>query len=127
MIRRIIIAIALLALVLLLLYPLARAQAQTNHDRHHPDYQGWVNKNDKGCCNNDDCGELGEDDERTEGGSLLIRVEGTWCPVLPHHYLKRGNVPNASVSHACVLKKQSWMAPASACDRLLCYQPKPGT
>lgn len=110
--------------VLLWLYSMSHAHAQTNHHQHHAFYQNWVNKHDKGCCNNQDCGELAQSDERTTGGVLSVRIEGQWCPVLPHHYLKRGNVPNASTSHICV---QKYSLPGqSNCDRLLCYQPQPG-
>jgi len=111
------------ALALLLLT--GAAWGQSNHDRHHVHYQGWFNKLDTNCCNDQDCGELGEDDERTDGGRLIVKIEGTWCPVLSHHYLKRGNVPNASVAHVCVNKTK--LPGQTPCDRLLCYQPRPGT
>lgn len=97
--------------------------AQSNHHLHHSFYNGWVNQNGKGCCNNQDCGELDDADERMTGGVIAVKVLGEWCPVLPHHYLKRGNVPNASVSHICVAKYMPASTPA--CERLLCYQPKP--
>lgn len=100
-------------------------QAQHNHAQHHASYQSWVNKQDKGCCDNRDCGELPDADERADGGVLAVKIEGQWCPVLPHHYLKRGNVPNASVSHVCV-QKQVIPGDRSPCLRLLCYQPRPG-
>jgi hypothetical protein len=89
MTRWLIIAAALIGLTLLLLYPLARAHAQEHHERHHPSYQNWVNQADKGCCNNQDCGELAGDNERTVAGRIEVRIEGTWCPVLAHHYLIR--------------------------------------
>lgn len=113
-----------LILALALLAPTA-APAQHNHAQYHPLYQGWVNQADKGCCNNQDCGELADDGERTTGGVLSVKVDGEWCPVLPHHYLKRGNVPNASVSHICISKRYAGDT-RGACERLLCYQPKPG-
>lgn len=100
------------------------ALAQHNHAQHHPHYQSWENKQGVNCCNQMDCGALADADERTDGGILAVRVEGVWCPILPHHYLSRGNVPDASTSHVCVQK--SWKPGVSACDRLLCYQPKPG-
>jgi hypothetical protein len=129
MTRNIIIALALVFLILLFLYPFANARAQTNHDRHHSHYQNWTNQQDKGCCNNNDCGELAEQDERAgRGGGIEVRVEGEWCPVQAFHYLKRGNAPNWATSHVCVLKKFDGYTQnnASVCDRLLCYQPKPG-
>jgi hypothetical protein len=113
--------------ILALLALVAPALAQHNHAQHHASYQSWVNKADKGCCDNQDCRDLAEDGERIEGGRLVVRVDGEWCPVLPHHYLKRGNVPDASVSHACIVPRDSPRASGlSACERLLCYQPRPG-
>jgi hypothetical protein len=107
----------------LVLWPLG-AQAQHNHHQHHAFYQNWVNKQDKGCCNNQDCGELRDDDERTVGDRVEVRIAGEWCPVQAHHYLKRGNAPDWSISHVCVQKYGAAGMPA--CQRLLCYQPKPG-
>lgn len=101
------------------------AQAQTNHAQHHPSYQNWTNQNDRGCCNNLDCGALAESNERvTAAGATEVRIDGEWCPVKPHHYLKKGNAPDWSTSHVCVT--QAYSGP-SVCDRLLCYQPKPGS
>lgn len=113
-------------MLVLLLAPTAQAVAQSHHGRHHAFYQNWINKADKGCCNDQDCGELAENDERTIGDRVEVLVEGTtWCPVEPHHYLKRGNAPNWATAHVCVRK---WRQPDEpACARLLCYQPKPGT
>lgn len=110
--------------ILALLIAPSFVHAQHNHAQHHANYQSWINKADKGCCNNQDCGELAGADERTDGGALQVKVLGEWCPVLPHHYLKRGNVPNASVSHICVAKYVAANTPT--CERLLCYQPQPG-
>lgn len=113
--------------ILALLALATAAQAQEHHGRHHPNYNNWVNKEDRGCCNNQDCGELSEQNERaTAAGTVEVKIDGEWCPVLPHHYLKRGNAPDWSTSHVCV-QKYSAMANASACQRLLCYQPKPGS
>jgi hypothetical protein len=89
-------------------------------------YQNWVNKQDKGCCNNQDCGVLREEDERNAHEGVEVRVDGEWCPVQPWHYLKQGNAPNWTTSHVCVLKNSRGIN-VSACQRLLCYQPKPGT
>jgi hypothetical protein len=108
----------------LALWPLV-VQAQHNHHQHHAYYQNWVNKQDKGCCNNQDCGELREENERMTHGGIEVRVEGEWCPVQSWHYLKQGNAPNWTTSHVCVLK-HSGATNVSACERLLCYQPKPG-
>jgi hypothetical protein len=57
---------------------------------------------DKGCCNNQDCGELKDENERTtSAGTVEVKIDSEWCPVLPHHYLKRGNAPRL-VHLACV-------------------------
>lgn len=101
------------------------ARAQSNHLLHHNVYKNWINNEDKGCCNDQDCGELAADDERTtSSGQIEVRVRGEWCPVLQRHYLKRGNAPNWSTSHVCV--SVSVQGDKSTCERLLCYQPKPG-
>ena len=110
---------------LLALWPFS-VQAQHHHDRHHAFYQNWINKQDKGCCNNQDCGELREENERVTARGIEIRVDDEWCPVQSWHYLKRGNAPDWTTSHVCVQKKTS-ISSATACQRLLCYQPKPGT
>jgi hypothetical protein len=101
------------------------ARAQHNHHQHHAIYQNWFNKNGEGCCNNQDCGELAGNDERTSGGVLEVRIEGQWCPVLSRHYLKTGNVPNASVTHVCVWRPDARPDLPHPCQRLLCYQPRP--
>lgn len=111
------------ALLLVMCLPVL---GQKNHDVGHIFYKGWVNKADRNCCNNDDCGVLGEGNERTTAnGGIEVFVLGTWCPIKPHHYLKSGNAPDWSVTHVCVLKTVPWQIIAP-CDRLLCYQPKPG-
>lgn len=118
--------VVLAASIIGLLVGMCAALAQHNHDLHHVHYRNWINKADKGCCNDQDCGELREENERaTSAGGIEVHVEGQWCPILSHHYLKRGNAPDWSTSHVCVLKRQPYF-PASPCDRLLCYQPKPG-
>ena len=118
--------IFLACVVALLLLPTAPVQAQHNHAQGHPDYQHWVNKVGRECCNSQDCVELREQDERTTAtGGIEVRVEGKWCPIKPHHYLQTGNAPNWSTSHVCVLKAAPWQI-MPVCDRLLCYQPKPG-
>jgi hypothetical protein len=100
--------------------------AQEHHERHHANYQNWVNQQDKGCCNDQDCGELREEDERNTRDGVEVRIEGQWCSVQSFHYLKRGNAPDWATSHVCVLKYQNPVG-KSVCERLLCYQPKPGT
>jgi hypothetical protein len=111
--------------VLLTLCP-AWSHAQEHHGRHHPYYQNWVNKQDKGCCNDQDCGELREEDERNTSQGVEVRIDGQWCPVQSFHYLKRGNAPDWATSHVCVFKYPNAVN-QSVCDRLLCYQPRPGT
>lgn len=109
----------------------AQAQVQfrphDGHARFHSTYRDWINGQDRGCCNDQDCAPLAAEDERERPAGIEVRIEGRWCPVKPFHYLKRGNAPDWSTSHVCVQKQQSWMTPKNPCDRLLCYQPKPGT
>ncbi len=110
----------------LALWPLG-VLAQHNHHQHHAFYQNWVNKQNRGCCNDQDCGELRAENERiTLAGTVEVRIEGEWCPVLSGHYLKKGNAPDWSTSHVCV-QKQSVIGGVPVCQRLLCYQPKPGS
>lgn len=113
----------IVCLVLALLSATA-AVAQHNHAQHHAYYQHWQNQNGANCCNDQDCGELAEGSERSVNGRIEVRVGDEWCPVMPFHYLSKGNAPNWSVSHACILKYPAQSN--KACDRLLCYQPKPG-
>jgi hypothetical protein len=98
--------------------------ARDGHAQFHANYQGWINQAGQGCCNNQDCAPLADADERTSRGFLEVRVEGQWCPILSKHYLRKGNVPDASTAHVC-----AWLPgaqPGGPCERLLCYQPKPG-
>jgi hypothetical protein len=119
-------ALAVLFFFLIAMFLYAMAHAQINHERFHAHYQNWVNQNGAGCCNDHDCGELAGDNERTVAGRIEVRIEGAWCPVLDHHYLKRGNAPDWSTAHVCVQPNYAGVK-TSPCDRLLCYQPRPGT
>jgi len=123
MIRNICAAILVIIIVLLMLYPLAHAQV--GHDRHHVFYQNWTNQKDTNCCNNQDCGELPPENERVTSNGVEVKIEGVWCPVYSWHYLKKGNAPNWAVAHVCV--QRAFQSKTSACSRLLCYQPKPGS
>jgi hypothetical protein len=50
-------------------------------DEHlHAYYQNWINKNDNGCCNNQDCGEVRDENERTMASGIEVRIGGVWCP-----------------------------------------------
>lgn len=109
------------ALVLAFVLP---ALAQEHHARGHAFYKNWWNKTGINCCNDQDCGTLAEDNERTVDGRLEIRIEGQWCEVRPNHYLQSGNAPDWSTAHVCVQKAQPGVN-KQPCDRLLCYQPKP--
>lgn len=114
-----------LAVAALLSLACAPALAQDRHDLGHPSYQNWINGNNQGCCNDRDCGELADENERAVGGKIEVRIEGEWCPVLSWHYLKRGNAPNWQKAHVCVAHPHDGDA-RGPCERLLCYQPKPG-
>jgi hypothetical protein len=110
-----------------------RAHAQHRHEQHaqfHAFYQEWVNRNDKGCCNDRDCHPLNESDERQSAkGETEVFVKGlgiasgqsAWCKVEERHYLKKGNAPNWSTSHICV-DMYSGITP---CTQFICYQPRP--
>jgi hypothetical protein len=91
-------------------------------------YTNWANKNNQGCCNNQDCKPIPAGYERTNNGRLEVFVPGEgkakgqagWCPVMAHHYLSRGNAPDGSVSHYCI-----WhVLGDTPCSQLLCYQPQ---
>lgn len=107
----------------------SRVAAQT-HDLHHAYYQNWVNGINQGCCNDRDCKELADAEERSVAGRLEVLIVGvgvvkdqvSWCPVLPHHYLRTGNAPNWSSSHVCVTGTYGGATP---CEQFVCYQPKP--
>jgi hypothetical protein len=101
------------------------AFAQHDHERHHAVYKDWVNGQDKGCCNNQDCGELDDDQVRQTSTGIFVHIGTQWCPVRPWHYLKRGNAPDWSSAHACVLSTYPGDA-RSPCERFICFQPKPG-
>lgn len=88
-------------------------------------YQNWVNGLDHGCCNNQDCRPIADAQVRMSP-RVEVNIEGHWCPVLPHHYLKRGNAPDWSSAHVCVrIGYGEERATSSPCERLLCFQPKP--
>jgi hypothetical protein len=131
----VLLALALAGVLLFVLFALAAgyrpalAQPHHTHDHHHASYQSWENSAGKGCCNDTDCREIADEEERERGGELEVLIEGVgaargqvaWCPVLPHHYLKRGNVPNAAVSHVCV---SAFYGATTPCTQFICYQPK---
>jgi len=123
MIRKLLIAAALIILFLLMIYPFSHAK--DGHAQHHAFYKSWINKNDKGCCNDQDCAPLQDENERSTPKGIEVRIEGKWCPVEPYHYLKKGNAPDWGSAHVCVQKLFSNSPPKDPCDRLLCYQPKP--
>lgn len=118
--------IVFVVLMVFSIYSAMNARGQEYHDRHHAHYQNWINKAGEGCCNDQDCGQLRDSDERTSNGYLEVRVEGQWCPVLSRHYLRSGNVPDASTAHVCAWRSHQ-KPHLGPCERLLCYQPKPGS
>lgn len=95
----------------------------------HVNYNNWVNKAGKGCCNHLDCEPVPEAEEKTIDGKLHVYVRGLgpaagkneWCPVLWHHYLSRGNAANWETSHRCVWHQ----AGTTPCEQFICFQPKP--
>lgn len=116
-------------LLLLLLVGKAYGHEQKLESGAVVNYTDWVNKNDRGCCDRQDCRPIKDDDVQMSPVTK-VRVEGEWCPVLPHHYLKKGNAPDWSSAHVCVQIDFGWEYQAenqhdSKCWRLLCFQPKP--
>ena len=118
-----------MALILFLFaFSAAKAHEVTLADGQVVNYKNWVNKNSKGCCNDQHCRPVPVGFERTREGQLEVLVIGkgvaegqwAWCPILATHYLKTGNVPNGSVSHYCVWEN----AGTTPCGQLLCYQPE---
>ena len=89
----------------------------------HDFYSNWTNKEGRGCCNNQDCDKLADENERFKDNRLEVKIENTWCEVQPKHYLKTGNAPNWDSAHICVL--HNYNNSLSPCERFLCYQPKP--
>jgi hypothetical protein len=75
---------------------------EVHHKGHILDYSKWKNKLDKGCCSSNDCGQAKDEDVKYSP-IVQVRVEGQWCEVKPHHYLKDGaNAPDWSTAHMCV-------------------------
>jgi hypothetical protein len=91
-------------------------------------YTDWVNRDGRGCCNNQDCRPIPPGYERTSNGQLEVYVIGEgpaqgqaeWCPVTSQHYLSSGNAPDGSQSHYCIWQR----AGTTPCSQLLCYQPQ---
>lgn len=106
--------------------PITIASAQENHAAGHPLYQSWVSKDGVNCCNDRDCGQIADADVRQDSSQIEVRIDGTWCPVTEGKYLRSGNAPDWSTAHACISNK-SYYNFDKPCDRLLCFQPKPGT
>lgn len=101
----------------------ASAHAQHNHAQGHEEYRNWVNQQDTGCCNNQDCGEIDDKDVKDDGRNVEVRIEGEWCTIHSWMYTKKGNAPNGDVNHACVLHNNTF-DPKPPCQRLICFQPK---
>ena len=112
------------AILILVIFTASLALAQHNHSAGHAQYSKWTNQNGAMCCNNADCGTLAPEEEKQEDGKLLVKIEGQWCEVKPHMYLKTGNAPDWSSSHVCVWPDYEGRG-QSACSRLMCYQPRP--
>lgn len=117
--------LAIFILFFLFIWALCQpASAQHDHAAGHAYYSKWTNQNGQLCCNNADCGSLKPEEEKQENGKLMVKIEGQWCEVKPHMYLKTGNAPDWSSSHVCVWPDYEGRG-SSACSRLMCYQPKP--
>lgn len=120
--------VRLLLLALLVCFRTGAHAHEIKWDGESVNYSNWRNGQDVSCCNNQDCNPQ-PDREVRYSPRVEVRVEGEWCEVKPHHYLKRGNAANANVAHVCVQKVYAdgveVQAQGSPCERLLCFQPKP--
>jgi hypothetical protein len=126
-----------LALLLLVLaFPLGAQAHELTQGHQHVNYSNWKNRKvptPQGCCNNQDCRPISDENVDERGAEVQVRVEGQWCPVKPHHYLSTGNAPDWTTAHVCVENKYNSSEygetedKRSPCERLLCYQPRPGT
>lgn len=128
-------AIFMLACVFVVSLTFLKTGKAWAHELHHHEatvnYNNWVNNEDKGCCNNQDC-RPAADTEVRYSPRTEVKIEGKWCPVLSKHYLKKGNAPDWNTNHVCVRIEYAGddmggtPAPATdPCERLLCFQPKP--
>jgi hypothetical protein len=105
--------------------------AISNQAAAHDIYTNWVNLEGKGCCNGVDCKAVPEDYERVGvSGNTEVLIQGVgaargtsaWCPVVPGHFLSKGNAPNWTTAHYCVTDYYGGTTP---CAQFICYQPKP--
>lgn len=98
----------------------------------HSFYHDWKNKDGRPCCDNTDCRELDPNHYAIVNGREFVYVQGVgkakgqaqWCPILAHHYLKTGNVPNMETAHICVTAHYGGETP---CAQFICYQGRPQT
>lgn len=108
-----------------------KVMGEEGHELHHPVYVDWVSKEGRSCCNNQDCRPLKDSEVRYVDGQPEMKIEASWCPVQPKHYLKTGKSPDWEKAHGCVQLVVNYeYAPAtkdeSPCWRLLCFTPKGG-
>jgi hypothetical protein len=94
----------------------------------HDIYHDWVNKLNQGCCNNTDCYTLDPGRKKVVDKTIYVYIQGVggdargkgeWCPVLPHHYLSKGNAPNGSSAHVCV---SGFYKGKTTCEQFICFQ-----
>lgn len=122
--------VKLAILFVLACFPAAVGAHELHRGAQNVNYSNWKNSkaSPQGCCNNQDCRPV---EDRSVGDHQEVKVEGKWCVVHPWMYLSTGNAPDWSTAHACVEVQTGEgyeMTPNSAdpCQRLICYQPKPG-
>ena len=109
-------------IVLLLLLFATESVAQHNHAQGHNDYAAWASKKASNCCNNMDCGELRDDEWRETAEGTQVKISGQWCPVLPEHFVIRGQSPDWSKAHVCVQPDVKYSTGRKTpCERLLCF------
>lgn len=114
--------------LIIVLYLITLAHSASAHDG----YSNWTNRGGQGCCNNNDCDRIADEDVRELRDHVEVKIRDQWCEVKPHHYLRTGNAPDWSSAHVCIQKgNYLYNAPprygqgASLCHTLLCFQPKP--
>lgn len=111
--------------LLLLLALTVEVSAQEHHAQGHGEYQNWSSQKTANCCNNQDCGVLGNDDVRETNAGTEVRIGVVWCPVEQKHFITRGKSPDWNNPHACINKNPDYQA-TNVCDRLLCFAGKGG-
>jgi hypothetical protein len=124
------VASIVIAIAVVIVVGVFKANAQHNHDEGHHDYTEWMSGRTWNCCNEKDCGDLNEDEvrETPTGTEVLVKTEDNepkWCPVTKQHFLIKGRSPDWSKPHACIINANTSHY-SNPCDAFLCFVPKGG-